>query len=235
MSNFTIYARVFVFVLCFACSESTDSDLVLVDGSMDAAAPETGSRLDASPFSDSGGNLPTSDSGENVNDDGGAEDAGDPYAWCYSDKRLVELFWNLCHNDSRPCDAYQVRLRLFLDIGGDEFSLRPDGTRYDDGPHFGLFGQCVEKQKRVSFVFNSDEVIDPAIVPGVRNQKGWKVDLDHAGIEYCDTCFTEQGLDPVFWLRGSLDDVKFFQDLENEYPLFIEVRDAEGNLAADFR
>jgi hypothetical protein len=39
----------------------------------------------------------------------------------------------------------------------------------------------------------------------------------------------------LYGLYGSLADVEFVRDLKDELPLFIEVKDTEGNLVADIR
>ena len=168
-------------------------------------------------------------------EDGGADDRIIAGPWCYSDKRLADSLFSLCYKDTRPCDGYQVRTRMILDTGNSPFDVRPDGTPVHEPRGFLLIGQCVESEESLDFAFGADETIDPAIIPGLKNQPYWKVEIAHSVIQYCEGCYTETEEAPAYWLQGSLDDVEFIYDPENELPLFIDVRDAEGNLVADLR
>ncbi len=205
------------------------------NGGKDASIAD-GGRRDAVAAPDSG-EGPASD------EDGGTSDADAGQGFeCRSTRPLLNDLVDLCYLETRPCEGYRVRLRLFLDIGSDLFSFYSDGRRAEDGPFVSLLGHCViegrdagSRAAGMSFEYDHDESVDPEIIPGVKGQLGWKVEIERAVIEYCDGCYMMTGLAPVYGLRGSLEDVEFVRDLKDELPLFIEVRDTEGNLVADIR
>ncbi len=236
-------AAVFAFVATSACSEGTNGGHTDMDGSTDASADAAAlpDVLDASAGKDV---RSQSDSGYQPLD-GGDEDSGQDgdaatEAECHSSEPVLARLHGICYHDSRPCEAYEVRARLFLCMSCDSrFSTLPDGTSVDKTPHFSLTEACISGGyaggQRISFWYDQAEPMDPAIIPGLRGQLGWKVDIARAGFEYCETCSTSTGPLPEFWLRGSLQDVEFVRDLKDELPVFVEVRDADGNLVADIR
>jgi hypothetical protein len=175
-------------------------------------------------------------------DSGPAPDGGDEKV-CNSTKPLLGILHTLCYDNSRPCEGYRVRARLFLDIGGSPFHIsKLDGVTidYGNGHGFGLLAQCrIEgvspAMTQIGFSHDYDEAIDPASLPGLRNQLDWKVEIADAAIEYCESCYTMEGQLPEFGFSGSLEDVQFVKDVKDELPPFIEVKDADGNLVSDIR
>jgi hypothetical protein len=164
---------------------------------------------------------------------------------CNSTKPLLDDLSYLCYKDERPCEGYQIRARLFLNIGNDPFSWRLDENgnlvpaEIRDVKKFFSFGHCPGKAEtrmtEIEFFFNYDEVFDETLLPGLRAVPEWKVEIENAVIEYCDSCYTMNGPLPIFWFRGSLYDVEFVKDTKDELEPYIEVRDTEGNLVADIR
>ncbi|MBN1654016.1 MAG: hypothetical protein JXA30_09585 [Deltaproteobacteria bacterium] len=174
-------------------------------------------------------------------DDSAQDDAGDETV-CNSTKPLLDELYFLC--DKALCVGYQIRARLFLGFGNDPFSwgLNDEGNLVlkdirDEiwlqfyGDCFGIAGTYM---KEIGFRFNYGEVFDESLVPGIKPEPEWKVEIENALIEY-HTAQTMVGSTLKFSLRGSLNDVAFVKDTKDELPPFIEVRDEEGNLVADIR
>ncbi len=226
-----------------ACSDSTDGGHAGMDGGTDASADAAAlpDVLDASASKDV---RSQSESGyqplEGSDADSGQEGDAATEAECHSSEPVLARLHGICYRDDRPCESYDVRARLFLDTRNSPFVGWEHQFSTYSPPFIILDGQCriegrTPPMVQIEFRYGDDETIDPDILPGQRYQPGWKVDIARAGFEYCETCSTSTGPLPEFWLRGSLQDVEFVRDLKDELWVFVEVRDADGNLVADIR
>lgn len=177
------------------------------------------------------------------NDDGGQDSDADIVYICNNTKDLIEILNDLCYDVAYPCKGYQVRARLIVVTGNSPFDLRPGGAPYYPNPGwFFLKGRCFQEAHPtkstpdINFEYdNTVETLDPDIIPRLSGQIGWRVDIANAVIDYCYECENEDGHYPRIIFRGSLEEVDFVRDYNDEVPLYIELKDTEGNLFADIR
>lgn len=127
----------------------------------------------------------------------------------------VQELHDFCFSDGVDCEEdYSVSGTLYLDT-----SNLPSHNNRDTGLVFcstPIEFTC-DGNSRLSFAF--EDLLGEEIDPGIEFEVGWKVQFAELSINYCDTCYTNEGLAQVISLEGSLDNVQFVHDPDNEVPI----------------
>jgi hypothetical protein len=63
--------------------------------------------------------------------------------------------------------------------------------------------------------------LNPQIDPGLYAKTGWKVKIQDAQVNYCRTCYTNNGLAEIVSLSAPLDHMEFINDPDNKQAIYI--------------
>lgn len=133
---------------------------------------------------------------------------------------LTELH-EQCFDQGVDCEEKKADVLLYLDTGN-----LP--SHNGDSTYLVLCDHVVEKNQvcegyRLGFNFTGQ--LSEEIDPGLEHRGRWLVQIDGAGLEYCDTCYTNDGLDEVISITGTADMIVVMEDPDLEEQIYADLVD----------
>lgn len=132
----------------------------------------------------------------------------------------IEELNDLCFHSSTDCEELQVDLVLYLDtvnLPSNNGDIRK--LVLSSKPTYPI----ADGNDRIEYFFDGSGLPEE-IDPGILDEIGWKVGISSAEIVYCNSCFTNFRLAEVIWLSGSVDDIEFIYDPNDNIDIFITTR-----------